>query len=131
MTEACLYGSSYSVSSMGVRTERSRRHYVKNREKILADRKERNPARNRHRNARRGRLQEYVDSVKAETPCADCGCDYPSYVMDFDHVRGKKVANIAKLVSACRPLLMIQDEIAKCDIVCANCHRLRTHQGRV
>jgi hypothetical protein len=29
-----------------------------------------------------------------EVPCSDCGVQYPYYVMEFDHVRGEKVANI-------------------------------------
>src|SRR5665213_3534016 len=31
-------------------------------------------------------------------PCVDCGVSYPSYVMDFDHVRGVKSANVASLM---------------------------------
>lgn len=58
-------------------------------------------------------------------PCADCGVSYPPYVMDFDH-RGDqpKVADISKMrVAATQKVL---DEIAKCDVVCSNCHRIRT-----
>jgi hypothetical protein len=45
--------------------------------------------------------------------------------MDFDHARGRKLFNVGnKLTSV--SLRRLRAEIAKCDIVCANCHRLRT-----
>jgi hypothetical protein len=46
--------------------------------------------------------------------------------MDFDHVRGVKHKNVAELI----PTLSkkkIDDEIKKCEVVCSNCHRIRTH----
>lgn len=61
-----------------------------------------------------------------DNPCADCGREYPYYVMDFDHARGTKRFEIrAGLTKTVRMLL---SEIAKCDVVCSNCHRERTHQ---
>jgi hypothetical protein len=50
--------------------------------------------------------------------------------MDFDHVRGVKHANVMELI----PTLSkkkIDLEIAKCEIVCSNCHRIRTHMRRM
>ena len=61
-------------------------------------------------------------------PCADCGRSFASECMDFDHVRGTKCYTIS---SAYRWASMenLVEEIAKCDVVCANCHRARTwHQ---
>lgn len=58
-------------------------------------------------------------------PCADCGKSYPYYVMDFDHVRGTKVLRISAMQD--RKLEVLEEEIAKCDVVCANCHRERTY----
>lgn len=60
-------------------------------------------------------------------PCTDCKREYPYYVMDWDHVSGDKVGNVGSMMyhgSRKRGL----DEIAKCELVCANCHRERTHQ---
>ena len=66
-------------------------------------------------------------------PCADCGRRYPHYVMDFDHRPGeKKCFNVS--IAAGQPRLSwakLAAEIAKCDVVCANCHRERTHQRRM
>jgi hypothetical protein len=62
-------------------------------------------------------------------PCADCGGRFPEECMDFDHVRGTKVAGIARLRGS-RPSCWkkIEAEIAKCELVCANCHRIRSKQ---
>ena len=75
-------------------------------------------------------LAQYLRDLKTKTPCVDCGINYPYYVMDFDHVRGKKHANVMELI----PTLdkkKIDLEIAKCEIVCSNCHRIRTHMRRI
>lgn len=65
-----------------------------------------------------------------DVPCADCGKRYPPFVMDFDHVRGTKRANVSLLAGSGATEAAIEAEIAKCDVVCANCHRERTHGGR-
>ena len=57
--------------------------------------------------------------------CADCGIQYPSYVMQFDHVRGTKEFTISERTDM-REARVIS-EIAKCDVVCANCHSERTY----
>lgn len=48
--------------------------------------------------------------------------------MDFDHLdRKQKMANVAYLVKhGCSAKLL--EEIKKCDVICANCHRIRTHE---
>jgi hypothetical protein len=74
-------------------------------------------------------LSRYIQDLKSRTPCMDCKIQYPYYVMDFDHVRGRKQKNVMELI----PTLSkkkIDEEIAKCEIVCSNCHRVRTHIRR-
>lgn len=56
-------------------------------------------------------------------PCSDCGRTFPPEVMDFDHVRGEKVAGLARVRNPEQAL----DEAQKCDLVCACCHRVRTY----
>ncbi|MEK6208432.1 MAG: hypothetical protein AABM32_12420 [Chloroflexota bacterium] len=60
-------------------------------------------------------------------PCEDCGRSFPPWVMDFDH-RDPKTKSFA--LAAGHALLKARDvliaEIAKCDVVCANCHAIRT-----
>lgn len=76
--------------------------------------------------ARRRAAKEYVDRIKGGTPCADCGRSFAAIAMDFDHVRGAKARSVSSLVSGAYKIDLIQDEIAKCDVVCACCHRIRT-----
>lgn len=58
-------------------------------------------------------------------PCEDCRKSFNSYSLDFDHVRGKKEYNVSRLAYLAKDKLLA--EIAKCDLVCACCHRKRTH----
>jgi hypothetical protein len=77
------------------------------------------------------KVREVVRGAK-QRPCADCGQCYPYYVMDFDRREGEEnICNVAELHGHRRTSLrMLLAEIAKCDVVCANCHRERTHQRK-
>ncbi len=57
-------------------------------------------------------------------PCADCGKSYPYYVMEYDHVRGRKEHDLTRM--RCFALSKILEEMAKCDVVCSNCHAERS-----
>ena len=60
-------------------------------------------------------------------PCKDCGQRFPTYCMDFDHLPGyKKIFNISKYQRQNKSLQQVINEITKCEVVCANCHRIRT-----
>ena len=68
-----------------------------------------------------------VRRIKEATPCKDCGRIYPHYIMDFDHRDpSTKVAGISRLVQ--RSWKQVSEEIAKCDVLCSNCHRTRTYK---
>lgn len=77
------------------------------------------------------KIRNDVYRHKESKPCEDCGKQYPHYVMEFDHVRGEKVANVGDLLNRNMSISGVWGEIAKCELVCANCHRLRTHMRRV
>lgn len=111
------------------RKENSRRYYEKHRKEILAKRaKERkDPKVVRRKRGQRRVLQDFVISKKHMVPCADCEVAYPFYVMDFDHVRGVKTSHMSKMIANGCSLEMLEEEIAKCEVVCSNCHRERTH----
>ena len=92
-----------------------RRYYERNREVY------------REKNRRkRARMRILLRQAKSK-PCADCGKEFPYFVMDLDHREGetkeKEVATLIGTLSLRRLLV----EIAKCDVVCSNCHRIRTH----
>lgn len=76
--------------------------------------------------ARHQARREHVDSIKLERGCMDCppGTVWPAVALDFDHVRGTKERPISKLKVMKMDRLLA--EIAKCDVVCANHHRIRT-----
>jgi hypothetical protein len=81
------------------------------------------------RKAMRKAMRELTKAAKA-VPCMDCGNEYPYYVLDFDHREpAVKKHNISRL-SRFPSLKALQEEINKCDVVCANCHRERSHQQR-
>lgn len=77
----------------------------------------------------RERILKYVRDLKATTACADCKEFYPYYAVQFDHVRDIKVDKVNRMVYTSSYEAVLA-EIAKCDIVCANCHHIRTYLRR-
>ena len=73
--------------------------------------------------------RELIENIKRGKPCTDCGKVYPPWVMDFDHLDStNKIGSISRMaVTNTSNLIKIRIEIAKCELVCANCHRQRTH----
>lgn len=99
------------------RREAQKRYYYKNLDKY------------RIKNSnRRQMLQSFVNSLKFKE-CFDCKSFFPPYVMDFDHRDGgTKVNDVARLVREGWSKTKILIEIEKCDLVCSNCHRIRTYK---
>lgn len=73
---------------------------------------------------RRKRIHDWFESFKKDQKCSRCGnCDYR--VLEFHHVNGDKEENVSVLVSrAPWSLERIKAEIEKCEVLCANCHRI-------
>lgn len=86
------------------------------RARLMKARNERVEAENRRR------ICEYL----SEHPCVDCNED-DIVVLEFDHLRDKRKA-VGAMMRELWP--RIEEEIAKCDVVCANCHKRRTEQRR-
>jgi hypothetical protein len=82
----------------------------------------------RRTSARQRSLVRRTIEAAKDCPCADCGQRFPTLVMDLDHVRGVKEFKVSEAVARAYGVKMerLRAEIAKCDVVCANCHRLRT-----
>lgn len=76
----------------------------------------------------RARVRAFL-AEKKDVPCADCGGRFPVYVMDFDH-RDPKTKLFGLGGFPKHDLVKIAAEIEKCDVVCANCHRIRTFGKR-
>jgi hypothetical protein len=96
----------------------------------IRDSEERKKYQSAWRRAKMIRVREFVNKQK-DKPCTDCGVKYPSHVMDFDHCRGEKYLGISEMVSMVYTEEKLLEEIAKCDVVCANCHRERTHKRTI
>ena len=81
------------------------------------------PSRHRKRCERYAYIQE-----KRDQPCADCGKSYPICCMDFHHI-GDKDPVLIGVSTATRmmdwSIKRIDAELAKCVVLCSNCHRIR------
>jgi hypothetical protein len=62
-------------------------------------------------------------------PCAHCGGSFPPYVMDFHHRDPEEKLFSIGATMISHKLSVLMAEVAKCDVVCANCHRIIEHQG--
>lgn len=71
------------------------------------------------------KIQDLVSKYKSENPCCDCHKKYDPICMDFDHINDDKIKNVSALVNH-GSFKKIKEEIDKCELVCANCHRIRT-----
>jgi hypothetical protein len=69
-------------------------------------------------------LRDYLDEYLAVHPCADCGLTDPR-ILEFDHLEDK-MEDIGILWRRGRALSELKLEVAKCEVVCVNCHRRRT-----
>ena len=93
-------------------------YYSKNKEKVSKDNYKNKV---RYRKEKKDALRDYL----LENPCVDCG-NSDIRVLEFDHVRGIKKMDVTKMVSHAYSWEKIQEEIDKCEVVCANCHKIRT-----
>jgi hypothetical protein len=93
--------------------EYARQHYAKNPQ----------PYKDRSQATKNLYKDEFYGWMK-DKKCLDCG-NSDLRVLEFDHVLGDKKFNIGEKVGYL-PLNSLMSEIKKCEIVCANCHRIRT-----
>lgn len=67
-----------------------------------------------------------IRGYKEDSGCVDCGSKYPHYMLEFDHrPEHRKLDNVYRVLKK-YGIDMAWKEIAKCDVVCANCHKIRT-----
>jgi NADPH-dependent glutamate synthase beta subunit-like oxidoreductase len=79
---------------------------------------------------RRDATKAMIAEAKS-VPCADCNKTFPPCCMDFDHVIGEKIDDISRLARYGYDSSKLLREIEKCEVVCANCHRIRTFDQMV
>lgn len=81
--------------------------------------------------ARKQRLAQWMWALKSSSVCADCGVKFHPIAMHFDHLPDHvKVDDVSTLVRSGRKRLA-EIEVLKCDIVCSNCHAIRTYIRRL
>ena len=110
---------------------RTKKYYTDNREKRAAQLK-------KSTKARRDARSEWLRDLKGLTPCVDCGKTYHYCQMDLDHRPGEEKHAVLQARPQMgfwnffreRSLADVEAEIAKCDVVCSNCHRMRTFTRR-
>lgn len=72
------------------------------------------------------KARAWMAELKEGVPCADCGEVFPVWVMHWDHLPGStKVGNVSEMVGS-RSRRITTAELEKCELVCANCHVMRT-----
>ena len=79
----------------------------------------------------KNRKKAVVRKIKESSPCADCKKYYPYYVMQFDHLDPTKKRGIVSDIIHNHSLVKALEEMAECDLVCANCHAHRTWKRMV
>lgn len=100
--------------------EAQRKYYERNKAKVKAVARD-----------RRNMVVRFLQEYKQSRGCMDCGIMYPYWVLQFDHRPGvEKLGHIADMIRNVS-LDAVKEEIAKCDVVCANCHADRTHDRLV
>ena len=98
---------------------------TRDRERYLNDKK-------KHRSWNTKRRDKYYDMVTAylhEHPCVDCG-EPDIVVLEFDHVRGKKLFTIGAAAIREENVEKLDREIKKCEVRCCNCHKRKTAKER-
>jgi hypothetical protein len=102
------------------RREASRRHYAKHRDRVIASAK-------KNSKIARNRIRTHINTHLRAHPCVDCG-EANIIVLEFDHIGDDKHFSISDAVRHGYSMTKLKNEIAKCEVRCANCHRKKTYE---
>lgn len=112
-----------SKQCYGCRREYAKQHYRDNKEKYIEKNRRNNPITKRNK-------QNKVYDYLIKNPCVDCG-EKDIRVLDFDHDDDSiKLGNVSMMAMKQKRWSQIEQEIVKCKVRCANCHRRRTAETR-
>lgn len=74
-------------------------------------------------------IKRFIYEYRKQTPCVDCGLVGNPMLVEFDHIKGDKKFNLAHaFMKKGMTIDIVKQEIAKCEIRCNNCHRIKTHR---
>lgn len=72
---------------------------------------------------------DFVSKYKLERGCKICGYKESAYALDLDHIdRSEKTFKLSDAHSVSWERL--HEELAKCEVLCANCHRIKTQEEK-
>jgi len=112
------WGGGYQPWCKACKSEYAANHYVRNHARRVE-----------YNRRQREETVAFYRELKRERPCADCGGMFHPTAMQWDHRPGaEKVDDVSRMYGLSRARVL--EEIAKCDLVCANCHAVRTHERR-
>src|SRR5262249_17052462 len=77
---------------------------------------------------RKAKIRRWVEDYKKTHPCARCGfSDFRA--LEFHHrSSGEKDFNVGDMIRSGLSVASIQAEMEKCDVLCANCHRIEHYR---
>lgn len=87
-------------------------------------------ARRKRQRDRMVAIRAWVSELKRDVPCADCGGSFPGPVMHWDHLPGHIKVGEISVLAAERGRMIVLEELKKCELVCANCHAIRTSRRK-
>ena len=135
------YDKEYYANNKEKKAEYSRKYQKENPEKIneiSAIYRKRHPERAKatqvkcRKNRKEKTILGYLELKYSGIPCMDCGRVFLFYAMDFDHrpeeVKSFGVSTKNNLLATPDRIAVLEKEIAKCDLVDATCHRIRTYE---
>jgi hypothetical protein len=109
------------------RLEYNKQYYQKNKNKAKSYYKKYKEDFVKQNQKLRKRNKDFITAYKTERCCSICGYNNHACALDFHHIHGK-AKNISVLCKESHSIERIKEEIDKCIILCANCHRVQ-HYG--
>ncbi len=98
--------------------EYAARHYRKNREAVIAAAQ-----------ADKARRKKLWSEYKATLSCAKCGFSHPA-ALDFHHKDPATKEHSVHYLTAQRRYAKAREEVKKCIVLCANCHRIHHYNEK-
>lgn len=112
------YAKTYAAKNRTAHIKYCQEYYLKRTEGL--------GLRRRSEGGRHEGIRQFMEALKSN-PCMDCGQRFPTACMDLDHRPGtQKLFNLAAVRGRALSDEVLMEEIMKCDLVCSNCHRIRT-----
>jgi hypothetical protein len=93
----------------------------------MADREKKRARDRRAQSQCQKRRRDILNAVKVEIGCKRCGYNEHPAALHFHHVRGPKLFNIGRSMGYSAAVM--EAEIAKCDVLCADCHHAEHRNG--